>query len=229
MSPNKIINVLIVGNLSILRNSLKVLLESTGQYRVVGEADDLVGAAEIIDRQKPDVLLLDLDEDRSDAFVGEFPAQLPALVLTGSTDPQIYQKCLRAGANGLVSKHKDAKTLFKAIEKVCQGEFWFDRAQMGLMIKQLIDERNMLAEYAKFHQLPALTERERQVLTLICKGKKNKSIADDLFITETTVRHHLTSIFEKFEITNRLELVIYAFKNNLVKIPAKTESPAQTL
>ena len=61
-----------------------------------------------------------------------------------------------------------------------------------------------------------MTDREKQVVELICVGMKNKDIAESLFITETTVRHHLTSVFNKLEITSRLELVIYAFKNSLV-------------
>jgi DNA-binding NarL/FixJ family response regulator len=66
-----------------------------------------------------------------------------------------------------------------------------------------------------------MTEREREVVELICRGMKNKGIAEKLFIAETTVRHHLTSVFNKLEVASRLELVIYAFKHQLVKVPSQ--------
>ena len=144
--------------------------------------------------------------------------------LTASNDKTVYQKCVRLGINGLILKEKSADVLFKAIEKVYNGEFWFDRSTMGQTIRQLINEKQMLDENPKISAHDALTEREKQVVNLICKGLKNKEIADKLFITETTVRHHLTSIFEKLALTSRLELVIYAFKHNLVKIPTVSET-----
>jgi DNA-binding NarL/FixJ family response regulator len=90
---------------------------------------------------------------------------------------------------------------------------------MSMTIRQLVNERQMLQDFPKAHENNILSDREKQVVELICKGMKNKGIADALFITETTVRHHLTSVFNKLEISSRLELVIYAFKNKIVKLP----------
>jgi DNA-binding NarL/FixJ family response regulator len=87
---------------------------------------------------------------------------------------------------------------------------------MGATIRQLLDEKQSMHENPQAHVVNGLTSREKEVVELICKGMKNKGIAEKLFITETTVRHHLTSVFNKFDITSRLELVVYAFKNNLV-------------
>jgi DNA-binding NarL/FixJ family response regulator len=121
-------------------------------------------------------------------------------------------------------KEEGATTMFKAIEKICDGEVWFDRTIMSETIRQLVSERQMLQEFPKAHETNLLSDREKQVAELICKGMKNKGIADELFITETTVRHHLTSVFNKLEISSRLELVIYAFKNKIVKLPIENGS-----
>lgn len=196
-----------------------MFLETGTRLKVVGEASDTDTAAEIIAIEKPDMLLVDLPDNGGEDLLPFLQAvKLPVLILVGQHDIGIYQKCLKMGISGLVQKEESGETLFKAIEKVHQGEIWFDRTIMGETIRQLLDEKQSLHENPKAHIVNGLTSREREVVELICKGMKNKSIAEKLFITETTVRHHLTSVFNKFEITSRLELVVYAFKNNLVGV-----------
>jgi two-component system, NarL family, nitrate/nitrite response regulator NarL len=218
---NSFIKILLIGDYSIFRSALRMLIETDRRIRVVGEANKLDGALEIMSEETPDLLLVDLsDLDGKDFFPLLNSVTIPILILVGQHDSEIYQKCLRMGVKGLILKEESSDNLFKAIEKIHEGEIWFDRTMMGETIRQLINERQMLHDNPKAHITNSLTDREMQVVDLICKGMKNKPIADELFITETTVRHHLTSVFNKLEITSRLELVIYAFKNNLVKLPS---------
>jgi DNA-binding NarL/FixJ family response regulator len=197
-----------------------MLIETDKKFRVVGEAAQVELAATIISEEKPDLILIDLPDRGGEDLLSFFQSvEIPVLVLVGQYDANIYQKCLRLGINGLVLKEERADTLFKAIEKIHGGEIWFDRTLMSETIRQLIVEKQVMHDRPKVHITNALTDRERQVVDLICKGLKNKEIGERLFITETTVRHHLTSVFSKLEITSRLELVIYAFRNNLVKAP----------
>jgi DNA-binding NarL/FixJ family response regulator len=217
---NPPIKLLLIGEYSIFRSALRMLLETDTNLRVVGEASQLDIADQIISEDPPDMIVVDLPDCGSkDHFSFFQDRNIPVLVLVGQYDIDVYQKCLKIGINGLVLKEERADTLFKAIEKIHGGEIWFDRTIMGATIRQLVTEKQMLYEYPKAHVTNALTEREKQVVDLICKGLKNKGIADQLFITETTVRHHLTSVFNKLEISSRLELVIYAFKNSLVNVP----------
>lgn len=203
-----------------------MLLETDVNLRVVGEAPKLDMAAEIISAESPDLVLVDHPEiDAKDHFTFFQNYSIPILILIGQYDIEVYKRCLRIGVSGLVLKEERTDTLFKAIEKIHKGEIWFDRTIMGETIRQLVNEKQMLFEYPKAHVTNTLTEREKQVVDLICKGLKNKNIADELFITETTVRHHLTSVFNKLEISSRLELVIYAFKNNLVSMPNGNGTP----
>jgi DNA-binding NarL/FixJ family response regulator len=198
-----------------------MLLETDKRLRVIGEAVQVEAAAEIIAEETPDIVLVDLpDVSDRDMFPQFQDINVPVLVLVSHYDVEIYQRCLKLGIRGLLLKEEHADTLFKAIEKIHGGEIWFDRTIMSKTILQLVNEKQFMNDFPKAHVTNALTEREKQVVELICKGKKNKGIADELFITETTVRHHLTSVFNKLEITSRLELVVYAFKNNLVSVPA---------
>lgn len=97
---------------------------------------------------------------------------------------------------------------------------------MKKTIERLIKEKHEAPEKIHSDKYALLTEREREVLANICKGKKNKEIAEALFITETTVRHHLTAIFEKLNVKSRLALAILAFNERLVEVPHKDEKSA---
>jgi len=218
MSSHNLIKIFLVSNYSILRDALRILLHTESNLRVIGEGSSLLEASELKNGEKPDVILIDLpdcDQSESLSLLSSSSDKTPIIVLTSSGDTDIYQKCLQVSIRGLVPKQKSASVLFKAIEKVHAGEYWIERSIMGQTIKNL-DVRQLEAK--------ALSDRERQVVGLICRGMKNKDIADNLFITETTVRHHLTSIFEKLGTKNRLELVVYAFKNSLEELPAASEA-----
>lgn len=197
-----------------------MLIETDKRLRVIGEAADINSASAIVAEESPDLILVDLPEKNGHEQLASFHSStVPVLVLIGHHDVEVYKKCLRLGISGLIPKEGRSDSLFKAIDRVCSGEIWFDRTIMGDTIRQLIEEKTKLDESPKLPVASSLTDRERQVVELICKGLKNRDIADQLFITETTVRHHLTSVFNKLEITSRLELVIHAFKHNLVATP----------
>jgi len=227
MNSNSLIKIALVADVSIFRAALRMLIEKEKKIKVIGEVSKISEATELIAKEKVDLILIDLSNaNRNELFA--FPIKTlnktPILILTSLDETEMCQQCLRFGINGLVLKEKGAEILFKAIEKVSAGELWFDRAMMGKTIEKLVMEKQFLYENPKSGGQETITEREKQVVNLICKGMKNKDIAEKLFITETTVRHHLTSIFEKLGLTSRLELVIHAFKHNLVKIPTISDS-----
>ncbi len=216
------INIFLVCDYSILRSALRMLIELENGLTVVGEASHLSEASEQIMNTKSDLVLLDycgFEENGMADFAEPSVSKVPILILAGDQGIEFYQKCLRFGISGLVSKQKSADVLYKAIQKVCDGELWFDRALMGATIRHILDEKHSLKAEQSTVKGNGMTDREKQVVELICKGMKNKGIAEQLFISETTVRHHLTSIFNKVEVTSRLELVIYAFKNRLIAMP----------
>lgn len=215
-----LIRILLIGDYSIFRSALRMVLETDKKLRVVAEAEKFELVDEIVSQDRPDLIVVDLPDFCAKDTLPFFQnVKIPVLVLVGKHDVDFYQRCLRFGISGLILKEESTETLFKAIEKIHVGEIWFDRTIMGQTIRQLVVEKQNSHDSPKAQVADALTDRERQVVDLICKGLKNKEIAQRLYISETTVRHHLTSVFNKLEITSRLELVVYAFKNNLVQMP----------
>ena len=222
MESNGEIKIVVVGDFLIFRSGLKLLLESEEFFKVIGEAADLREALTVVNGTQPDIFLVDaaaIDNGNLDAFRSSLPNEIPILVLTNSKQPDHQQKYLELGIHGIFSKEKKAEALFKAIRQVSTGDLWFQRKMLVAAIQQLVKEKKSLPEKLFSYNCESLTSRERQVLNLICRGMKNKAIADSLFITETTVRHHLTSIFEKLKVNSRLELVVHAFNEKLVEIP----------
>jgi DNA-binding NarL/FixJ family response regulator len=138
------------------------------------------------------------------------------LVLTGVQNPDAHRRAIRRGAMGIVLKEHAADQLLKAIKKVNDGEVWIERSMMGSMIQEINKPVPIDPEISK---IESLTDREREVIALIGEGLKNKQVGERLFISETTVTHHLSSVFSKLEVSDRLELIIYAFRHGLAKMP----------
>jgi DNA-binding NarL/FixJ family response regulator len=139
---------------------------------------------------------------------------MPIILLTESQDSDFQQRAIKLGARGRVAKNQTPEILFKAIQKVHAGEVWFERVIMATVLGEM-SRQNEAA------RIETLSKREREVVVLIGEGLKNKQIADRLFISETTVQHHLSSIFGKLGVADRLELVIYAYRQGLVKLPSE--------
>ncbi len=169
----------------------------------------------------PDVVLLVLDPNVPGAD-GALRAAIddwrpaPILVWSDSDDPQTPLALVRKGARGVVRKHREADHLGTAIRKVSAGEIWLSRGGLS----RLIDD---MATTADMHTSPphrsagfaTLTERERDVVALIAEGLHNRAIAQRLGITENTVRHHLTAVYGKLGVADRLELAVHALRQRI--------------
>jgi two-component system, NarL family, nitrate/nitrite response regulator NarL len=220
MSTDPEIKILIVDDHVLVRTGLRMLIENEPEMKVVGQAANRVEALAIANSERPNLILLDIDlgDENGLDFLSELSKTAPdarILVLTGLRDIDSHRRAARLGAAGLVLKEHAADVLLKAIKKVHAGEIWFDRSLMGGLLREMSSGPHKVdAEAAK---ISTLTPREREVVTLIAEGLKNRDLAARLFISETTVTHHLSSIYAKLGVSDRLELVIYAFANNLAK------------
>jgi len=188
---------------------------------VMGATASLSDAISITEHEKPDLLLIDVDrEGKEDCMkllgpLLETQRHTPILLLAGLTD-NVYELSRRAaglGVKGLVLKQQGSAVLIKAIKKVHDGEVWFDRSTIGRILSERIERPPELDSAAENNL--RLTPREREVICLVAEGLKNKRIAERLFISETTVTHHLSSIFSKLGVSDRLELVLYALAHRL--------------
>ena len=219
------IKVLIIDDHGIVRAGLRMLIESQANMKVVGEARNCDGVLTIIDREQPDVILLDLDlggKDGLDSLPDLIAASASArvIILTGVQDSQAHRRAVRSGAMGLVFKDKAAEVLIKAIERVHAGEVWLDRTMTATVLAEM--SRSGEAEKADLEtaKVASLTDREREIISLVCEGLKNKKIGERLFISEATVRNHLTSILSKLGLSDRFELAIYSYRHKLAPPPS---------
>jgi DNA-binding NarL/FixJ family response regulator len=206
---------------AMVRAGLRLLIESWPGLVVVGEAATHAEALALAACEQPDVILLDLDlgaENGLDLLpkLRAAAGHARVLILTGVRAVEAHRQAIRQGAMGLVLKEQAPDVLFKAIEKVYAGEVWLDRAVLASVLGELVSGRVGPAN-AEATRITKLTERERDVIALIGEGLKNKQIGERMAITETTVRHHLTSIFAKLEVESRLELVIFAYGHGLTR------------
>jgi two-component system, NarL family, nitrate/nitrite response regulator NarL len=190
----------------------------------VGEAENRRESLAAIATAIPDIILLDLDlgDENGLDLLPDLIAAVPdarIILLTGLRDPEVQRRAILLGAMGLVSKQKAADTVIRAIEKVYAGEVWLDRAMIASILNDRASTSITPDQNAEAPRIAKLTEREREVIHLIGEGIKNRQIAERMYISEATVRHHLTSVFAKLGVADRFELVIYAFQHGLAKLP----------
>lgn len=214
---------MIVDDHAVIRTGLRMLIEQEQTMTVVAMAGSPTEALALAQSEKPDIIVLDLmlgEEDALD-FLPDLCKTSPTsrvLVLTGVQTPESHRTAIRRGAMGIVLKQQAAELLLKAIRKVHEGEVWIDRSMIGGVLNDVRSERLEQVNPVTV-QIASLTPREREVIALVSEGLKNKAIGERLFISETTVTHHLSSIYSKLGVSDRLELVVFAFGNNLTKKP----------
>jgi two-component system nitrate/nitrite response regulator NarL len=221
----KPIRVLLIDDQAVVRSGLRLLIESRPGLEVTGEAGNRDEALKIASREQPDVIVLDLNlgNDNGLALLPELlgvAGDAHIIVLTGVRDVDKRDQTMELGAKGVVLKEDGAGELLNAIEKVYRtGGYWLEPGA----VKRLIGKKSWRASEQQVDpeaaKIATLTEREREVVALIGEGLKNKQIANRLFIHHTTVSHHLTSIFDKLGVTDRFELLIYAYRHGLAKPP----------
>ncbi|MFC1879677.1 LuxR C-terminal-related transcriptional regulator [Chloroflexota bacterium] len=224
MQAENPIRILILDYHLLTRESLTMLLDRQPGFQVVGSEGTWAGALALIAETCPDIILLELNLD------GELDAEIipqlieianggRVIVVTSIEEPNIHQLAVQMGAMGIIHKIQSASILIKAIEKVHAGEVWIDRSMMASVLSKLSNTsvRDEVDEDAL--NIASLSNREREVITLIGEGLKNKQIAIRLSISETTVRHHLTSVYRKLDLSDRLELAIFAYRNALADPP----------
>jgi two-component system nitrate/nitrite response regulator NarL len=214
------IRILLVDDHKTMLWGLERLIQAEGPlFTLVGSASDGAEATALCASLHPDIVLLDLDLKGSSSI--DF---LPALVANGSTrvvilsanrDQGTLAAAVKAGARGVVSKEAPTDDVLLAVRKVHGGELWLDQSLMQALLGQLVAPAPKADPEAE--RITTLTARERDVIGMIVQGKGalNKDLAERAFISERTLRNHLTTIYQKLDVANRLELYVYAIKHGL--------------
>jgi len=217
------IRILLVDDHELFLCGLRSMIENEAGLSVVGQANNRTTALDAA-RLQPDIILLDLD--LGNEFSVDFLPDLlrigvssRVVVVTGVPDPELQLRAVRLGAMGVVLKVEAASTLFKAIRKVHAGEVWLNRSMVATVMTEFVHMPSKRKTDPETAKIASLTERELEVIALLGQGRRNKQIGELLFISEKTVRHYLTSIFDKLEVRDRLELMIYSYRHGLAKMP----------
>src|SRR5512136_2387533 len=191
------IGILVVEDHEVVRLGLRHLIEKQPHMKIIGEATTPADALAVASREKPEIIILDLclgAEDGTDIIpeLLRITEESRIIVLTGVRDEEALKRASRLGAMGVIAKDAPADMLIKAIERVHAGELWLNRRLTAALVAELRrpgDESNGNGEKKLIAQL---SNRERDIVSLIGEGLKNKQIAARLYISETTVRHHIT-------------------------------------
>ena len=200
------------------------LIDSSSGMEVVGTASSRTELLNHDAAASADVILLDLDLAGEDtgASLGSLRQRCPGrvLVLTGSDDIAKHRAAVMKGARGVVHKSEPAETILRAIEKVNEGQIWLHRALLGEVMGLLTDGNPAaLSRPADpdARRIASLTPREREiVVTMVGRaGAKQLAVADELGMSEHTLRNHLTTIYSKLNVRGRLELHVYASAHGL--------------
>ncbi len=211
--------ILIADDHPIFRDGLKRLLESEGEFKVIGEACDGVEAVAMARQLIPEVMLLDLAMPRRQGLetLRELASDARAvrvILLTAAAEKEQIVEALQLGARGVVLKDSATQILLKSIRAVMNGEYWVGRESVSNLVQYL---RTLVTPPSAFPQRNKyrLTPRELEIVAAVVAGFANKEIAQYFKISEDTVKHHLSNIFDKIGVSSRLELALFAVNQSL--------------
>ncbi|HLR34731.1 MAG TPA: response regulator transcription factor [Tissierellales bacterium] len=215
---SKNITVIIVDDHALMREGLMKILEMDDNIDVIGEASNGKEGMEKILEYKPDIVLLDINMPKMNGVevlrrAKDLGLESKIIMLTIHDDREYLQETIRIGANGYVLKDSDVDSLIKAIKDVSKGKTYIQPSIAILLIDEMNEEDNEVAM-----KIESLTKREYEILIVIAEGLNNREIAERLFISEKTVKNHVSNIFRKLEVNDRIQAAIFAFKNNIKKI-----------
>lgn len=218
---NKIITVMIADDHVLMREGIKQLLELEDDLDVIAQAGNGEDAVEIALEYNPDVILLDINMPKMNGIdvlrrLKDLGIESKVIMLTIHEDKEYLFETMKIGAKGYVLKDSDADSLIKAIRDVHDGNTYIQPSIASLLVEGI--NKNDKELNKDILKIEALTKREYEVLTLIAEGLNNRDIADKLYISEKTVKNHVSSIFKKIEVNDRIQAAIFAFKNNIKKI-----------
>lgn len=212
------IRVLIANGHTLFRDGLRGLLE-TGGFKVVGETADGEAVVSLAEKTQPDVILLDFAMPRQNGIeilqrlsAADLPAR--TLLLMSSAEREQAVRAFRLGAYGVIPHETTSQRLFESIRCIMSGNYWVGKENVSDLVKALRGDGS--PERTQKQRRFGLTSRELEIITLVVAGYSNPEIANKLSISEQTVKHHISNIFDKLGVSNRLELALFTVNHRLI-------------
>lgn len=214
-------DILIADDHPIFRDGLRRLLEAEPGLRVIGEASDGAETVAKTRQLKPDIVLLDLAMPRMPGLevlreMSHGPSPARIIILTAAIEKRQIVEALHLGARGVVLKESATQLLMKSIHAVMEGHYWVGHEAISDLVEYL---RERIGTGEPQPRKFGVTKRELQIISTVVSGCSNKEIAEKFSLSEDTVKHHLTSIFNKLGVSSRLELALFAINHQLVEKP----------
>jgi DNA-binding NarL/FixJ family response regulator len=206
------VRVLIVDDDALIRDSLKMLLELEGDFEVLGLAGNGQEALDFCRRDLPDLVLMDIRMPVMDGVMGTkrikalYP-QVQVVILTTFRDDEYIKEALKNGAAGYILKSQPADSIIDSLRAVAKGNIVLERDVATSLSSMLREDRKKGREGLN------LTERELEIMSAVGRGLSNREIAQDLFLSEGTVRNYVTSLLEKLNLRDRTQLALFYVRN----------------
>ena len=217
VTETSVVRIIVVDDQTLFRNGLARLLDEDPRVTVLAEGGDGEAALKLVEHHKPDVVLMDIKMPKLDGIettkqiVARHPETKVLILTTFDADSYVIQ-ALRAGASGYVLKDSQPNAIVSSILAVMTGE----RVMAGAVANRVLDMLTGATTPKEFYD--GLTAREIEILKLLASGMANKQIAYRLKISEKTVRNHVSNMYEKLEIYDRAQAVLYAVRKGLVEV-----------
>lgn len=227
-SKATIIRVAIADDHALFRQGLRTLLDAEPDLQVIGEATNGAEAVALVRESRPDCLLLDLAMPLLGGLealteIVNLRVHCRVILLTADIDRSQIIQALRCGARGVVTKHSACQLLCKSIRAVMAGEYWVGRDT----VSDLVEYLNKQIAAGSTRERFGLTSRELQIVREVVEGSTNREIAQRFHLSEDTVKHHLSNVFDKLGVYNRLEMALYVIHHQLLEPnPTSGEEPA---
>lgn len=221
----------IIDDHQLFREGVKRILDFEKTFEVIAEGDDGSEAVAIVEKHRPDVVIMDINMptlngvEATRQLIETYP-NTRVIILSIHDDENYVQHALKTGACGYLLKEMDADTLIEAVKIVADGGSYLHPRVTHNLVKEYrrlaLEEKGQSADYVRQVEirrpLHLLTRRECEVLQLLADGKSNRGIGETLFISEKTVKNHVSNILQKMNVNDRTQAVVVAIKNGWVEV-----------
>ena len=220
-TEQRVIRVVLADDHPIVRDGLRKLLSLEDDIQIVGEASDGHEVVRVVQETRPDIVVLDLRMPNLDGLgalqaLQTVEVKPKVIVLTASEDKNEFVQAMKLGCSGIVLKQTAPELIVKSVRKVFAGEIWLDSHTTAAVMRQFAQPPDVMgSQPGRGRERSPLSQREREIVTLVAQGYKNREMAEKMFISEQTVKNHLHNIFDKLGVSDRLELALYAIHKGL--------------